>query len=152
MISFNKFIEHKLMLEQDAPGGPPAGGPPAGGPPGGGGGPPPMPMPPSGGPPGGGGGPAPGGAGGQTAPKKLKAVNFWDVLEDELVQIQKKKNKEKKNQQNQNNQNNLLQPQLLKLKVYQHLLKCLNQEQEACLLQANLVLKHLHQQAEKDEK
>mgnify|MGYP003325865906 FL=1 len=84
MISFNKFIEHKLMLEQDAPGGPPAGGPPAGGPPGGGGGPPPMPMPPSGGPPGGGGGPAPGGAGGQTAPKKLKAVNFWDVLEDEL--------------------------------------------------------------------
>jgi len=54
------------MLEQDAPGGPPAGGPPAGGP------------------PGGGGGPAPGGAGGQTAPKKLKAVNFWDVLEDEL--------------------------------------------------------------------
>jgi hypothetical protein len=86
MISFSRFLDAKILLEQDAPpGGPPGGGPPPGGPPGGGpppGGAPPMPMPPGGGggPPGA--GPAPGGAGGQGPSKKLKAVNLWDVLQD----------------------------------------------------------------------
>jgi len=76
MISFSRFLDAKILLEQDAPpGGPPGGGPPPGGAP-------PMPMPPGGGggPPGA--GPAPGGAGGQGPSKKLKAVNLWDVLQD----------------------------------------------------------------------
>lgn len=92
MISFFKFIESKVLLEQDAPpGGPPAGGPPPGGPPAGGAppgaggaGPSPMPMPPGGGAPSMGGGGSPGGAGGQGPSKKLKAVNLWDVLQDML--------------------------------------------------------------------
>lgn len=119
MKTFYKFLEHKLLLEQDAPapdagaaapdmgGGAPAGGPPDMG----GAGMPPMDMggmggglggPPMGGPSlsgGLGGPPVEGGQGGPT-PKKLKAYNIWDVLEQLLDKPKDAIDKEEKKTNN----------------------------------------------------